>query len=746
MKEFVDLDNPKKNEPGFIDIDPPKVQGYTIEQREKDAHVTMTIQTTGIINSLTSCFSLEEQQRIFNDPLYVELITDIYEEDAVTARAVDNSGTQTGEFVGAIGNVVKLSRLRDQDAFEELKKKNLEMADQLDKGLKESFAGDEMADEVQNFLKVFYIDKMKRAAKGYSDYYLQFKTPLGAAPEPLYPVINTTTDNRKLQENMKKWGTKFPIYSLAIESERTLQILADYWDEKKGKELSSAKEELYRQKLYDNIVSTSIIYDKVMAATETSPIDDKVYAEGVIQNDAIHINPKSNRGTTVMYSGMEAYKMGLENGWHIEDLGFVAAFHNIVVHENNSIRYNGNTSKSGFKEYKELKYDNPDRPAPGADRKAYIDEITKYYDEVKKTPITTPEKRKEVMDHMAALVRKGVENKCLLAYKKEGKTKVESPLSIVTYFDQMTKNVEYRNKQIEKGKQKAISSKVISTGDRRVDNIMYDLNAPRTDFRFTSENEEHKNLREAMEKLKIFLDNHKGVKVEDLKTKEAKEEYLASYLGKLEAVRHYSKIYQDKKKTASSSGGMQRLNGAKRASTFVNNEIKAISEYLKENTNGANYESIEAFKTRMATNKLMDTYNNLSTIVMLRSDPKGVKMLSDMAADIMVGRIAAAKGKEGAKAFESMGTSVLKENIVKSSEFKSMMKSYLNDKTMTPAKLAEELSGDGALNRLKSVRNNMKKFEENQKKQEAEKQAAAKKAADAKAKKAKTESKKGKAK
>nr|MCR4608784.1 hypothetical protein [Eubacterium sp.] len=295
------------------------------------------------------------------------------------------------------------------------------MADQLDKGLKESFAGDEMADEVQNFMKVFYIDKMKRAAKGYSDYYLQFKTPLGAAPEPLYPVINTTTDNRKL---------------------------------------------------YDNIVSTSIIYDKVMAATETSPIDDKVYAEGVIQNDAIHINPKSNRGTTVMYSGMEAYKMGLENGWHIEDLGFVAAFHNIVVHENNSIRYNGNTSKGGFKEYKELKYDNPDRPAPGADRKAYIDEITKYYDEVKKTPITTPEKRKEVMDHMAALVRKGVENKCLLAYKKEGKTKVESPLSIVTYFDQMTKNVEYRNKQIEKGKQKAISSKVISTGDRRVDNIM----------------------------------------------------------------------------------------------------------------------------------------------------------------------------------------------------------------------------------------------------------------------------------
>ncbi len=130
----------------------------------------------------------------------------------------------------------------------------------------------------------------------------------------------------------------------------------------------------------------------------------------------------------------------------------------------------------------------------------------------------------------------------------------------------------------------------------------------------------------------------------------------------------------------------------------------------------------------------------------LRSDPKGVRVLSDMAADIMVGRIAAAKGKEGAKAFESMGTSVLKENIVKSSEFKSMMKSYLNDKTMTPAKLAEELTGDGALNRLKSVRNNMKKFEENQKKQKAEKQAAAKKAADAKAKKAKTESKKGKAK
>ena len=90
----------------------------------------------------------QEQQKIFNDPLYVELITDIYEEDAVTARAVDNSGTQTGEFVGAIGNVVKLSRLRDQDAFEELKIKNLEMADQLEKGLKESFAGDEMADEV----------------------------------------------------------------------------------------------------------------------------------------------------------------------------------------------------------------------------------------------------------------------------------------------------------------------------------------------------------------------------------------------------------------------------------------------------------------------------------------------------------------------------------------------------------------------------------------------------------------------
>ena len=88
----------------------------------------------------------------------------------------------------------------------------------------------------------------------------------------------------------------------------------------------------------------------------------------------------------------------------------------------------------------------------------------------------------------------------------------------------------------------------------------------------------------------------------------------------------------------------------------------------------------------------------------------GKRKIADWAADIITGRFATSK-TSGSRAFNDMGADLMKKSIKNNSDFKKLIKSYLDDKNMTPKKLLEELTGDGILRRMKDSASNLKKFE-----------------------------------
>ena len=93
------------------------------------------------------------------------------------------------------------------------------------------------------------------------------------------------------------------------------------------------------------------------------------------------------------------------------------------------------------------------------------------------------------------------------------------------------------------------------------------------------------------------------------------------------------------------------------------------------------------------------------------------------AADILVGRFASSN-TVGKKAFNEEGYDVMRNNIRNNSDFKNLMKTLLNDRTMTPEKLVNELTGEGIMRRLKDSKANIKDLE-NKIKERAEKSKAA---------------------
>ena len=86
----------------------------------------------------------------------------------------------------------------------------------------------------------------------------------------------------------------------------------------------------------------------------------------------------------------------------------------------------------------------------------------------------------------------------------------------------------------------------------------------------------------------------------------------------------------------------------------------------------------------------------------------------------MVGKLI--ESKAGEKVFNEMGAEMMKSEILKDSDFQKLMTNYGKDRYMNPAKLAQELRGDGVIRQLKSINNQMKKTSEKLDKKAAQKQ------------------------
>jgi hypothetical protein len=620
-------------------------------------------------------------------------------------------------------NDKKIQDVIDYNNFKHYKKQMGVAADMMDKIINDNVINqDEVNQTTKEFLKSCSSKPLYRAQKGYNSYYVGYKNPLGTGNTSLLACFVTNIEDDKLQKNIKKYQSKFPAHQMIIDSENQLQTLADYWEEKdkaKGK-LKPEREKEYRQKLYDQTLIISAEYSKSMKFLEKKENCVALHNDEVIdkKNDPWHLHPKAARGTKPFLSGLTAMKTGLENGWAIDDIGMLAAFYGIICGEKIKASCNGGITFDEFKEYPEPNYGSKEK-------KEYIEKLEKHWKKIEETKLSSIKDRQKLLDDADELIREGIKEKYLTEVQN-GKV---VPNGYTQYYIQTYKQRPVRDLEISKGNDPGFyagKDNVITDNRTRINLFAADLNAPRTDFRFSDENEEHKNIRIAVEKLQGFKEKKPAPK--DDADKDVILQHAAEYLGKLDAVQYYSKIYRDiKKNKANTLAGKKRLNGAVEASKYAIVEKQELMDHLKELGVIRADETLEGFRRKVALQKMSNAYNEIANMQEMPGTPAEKKALMDKTADIMVARMIGSAESSGFKAVNSMGTEILKNQILNDKTFKKMVNDCLKDNTMTPQKFANEMMNDGAINRLKTINSNLKKVETNMNAEEAKKAEASRK-------------------
>ena len=589
-----------------------------------------------------------------------------------------------------LGNAVQVQIVRDKKAYNKIKNKYIELADFTDNKTDKYVENDNIGMEMKEFVKARISSRLRRAAKGQSNLALVNKTPLGHGIRAVTDAILLKFEDDHLRNNMKKWQSKFPVYRLSIEGEKQLQTFADYYDEKEkaGGVLNPEREQFYRQKIYDQTVSMIPMMNKVFASVENKKIHDQLQQDEVIMDDQFCIHPAAQRGAKTLYSSLNAYKTGLENGWSMDDIPYIAVFNMLIEEKNVQTTVGYTTELEGYENREPLQY--------GSDaEKEFFERMRALSNEIKEKPIKSAKDRDKFIDKMNSLVEEGINNH----YHSTG--------SIARYYQQLKLRQFDRSLNIGMGREVPFYENPVLVGDdRRLAPIMSDLTAARTDKWWSKESTVHENLRKAAEGLQKFMKENPAPGADA--DKKTLMEYSTQYLAKLDAVQHFSKLYQEAREGASTEGGKDRLRGARDIYSFAEREKVELLERMKTKTK--EFETINDLRKAAITEKMTSAIQKLANMNAMPLTDGGKRKMADWAADIMTGRFALSK-TSGSQAVNDMGTELMRSSIKNNSDFKKIIKSYLNDKTMTPAKLVEELTGDGILRHLKESASNFKKFE-----------------------------------
>ena len=713
-----------------IDVQDLNVKIKEQQEFEKKVGESIGRNTTGLLDGMVGVFPRKLQEKFTSTEIYDDLHgglgVEVNGQEALIDRTFVNSDD---DYIIPTGDGKRVEKVLDRNNLAAYKKKMVTAADMIDKMADTSITdNDEASLTAKEFIKTTSSKLLRRAATGCNNPYIGLKNPLGFGGESIIPTIGMSIEGNKLQNNIKKYQHKFPIHQMLIDSENQLQTFSDYWKEKEkaGGVLSSAKEKAYRQMLYDQTVVIAAQYNKVINFVTKKENCEALHNDEVIdkKNDPWHIHPKSIRGTSPFNTGLTATKVGLENGWAVDDIGMLAAFYDVYYKIDNRTKNNGHLEFDKFVEYDKPDYGTTD-PVKAAEKKAYIEKLGNHWKKIENTKLTSKEDRKKLLDESEELIQEGIKNKYL--------TKVDNgmdvPLPEVKYYLQTAKQRPLRDKLIESGKEPGFyagKDNIITENRSRIDLIMRDLNAKRTDLRLSNENEDHKNVRLALEDLKKF--NKKPVP-DNNADKEKLSDYAEEYLAKLDAVQHYSKIYQKARSGASSSGGKKRLSGAVEADRYAEREKQALLERFKEAGLARPEETIDDLRSSLAIRKMNKRINKINSINKMPETEKGKNNLKSFTADILVGRLIMVKGSNGYKVAGSMGTEVIKDKIMKDKDFNNLFNSYIKEGKMTPQNYTKELMGDGVVNRLKEINAKLKKTSKEMTAEEAKKKAA-KQAAD----------------
>ncbi|MCR4687440.1 MAG: hypothetical protein K5659_07710 [Lachnospiraceae bacterium] len=668
-----------------------------------------------------------EGEQLLNDSEYMNLVDNASEEYPEAFQYDYYDGT----FCDPMGGGVKITPGTNVKNYKKWVKDAKKINDKIEKYIDDKASSEEISEEYAETYKAITTDRINRTLDGYSDEYISGKTPLGMVNCAI-DACSTSELNKESSEIMAKWNRKFPLWSYYKTGEKQLRTLTEYWkDKEKNKgELSLEKEDKYRKQLYESTVKMINYQQKMLNAvvdptTNKQLVDDNVFDRN---NNPYHIHPYSARGITASYKTHETYKACLENGWAIDDIALVAAFSTYLSYTESCVMSKRSAISLDRAEFRDEPLFSND---PKGLKVAHYKKAVELYEKIKTSRLSGPIEREKFIKEMTDIINEAREKKL---YFVDG---ANNTSTVFNYFDQVKKDVDYRTKMIAAGKEYATFATDFTKKTKRdteLFNAVNTFNTPRSKNR---ESDEHKELREAVEDLQALIDEKlnlensektkKKIMTEDAKKKaksdpeaykeltleqidkisifnseDAAFEYAGKYLSKLDEVVYKSRAYQKEKDGTSSTIGQERLKGARDIEKFAKKEENRLLKdfvrkgYLPEGSD------LSSFRNYVCTITMKKAVNAINKFKAMPQTPAEKKEFNSLVADVIVSKLANVPSDH--PLIDIMGSNILKQEILKSSEFKGMMKDFYKDKTMTPSKVITDIEWKKKMLDVKSIK------------------------------------------
>ncbi|SNU04493.1 hypothetical protein SAMN06297422_10135 [Lachnospiraceae bacterium] len=691
MKEYEGITIEELKNQGIKIPDLTKQEEAEFKAKEACYHYAFYMDANGARNIMLGAVDKKEEKIVLNNSTFEKVVTST--EEPEDGYIIDRAFAPANVYIqGTSGSGFRPNKVIDEEAYKEYQEVLDDAADQMEKIIVDHTPDDMTGQKARNVLNVLAPDVLRNIKKGYSDEALSYKTPLGMCIGTFTACVNAQMYDDILVNNINKHKDDFPIYDVIIEGGRLKKSAIDYYEakEKAGGTLSVEEEKKHRQAIYENVIAMKPYYDTVVKKLEEPGFDEVAFKDRLIDpgNKAFHLHPSTHRGSAVTQASLDAYKMGLENGWPLDDIALISAFYSTALSLKYNAEGNGGMSQEEYKAYDPPQYGSPEKEKAAK-------KMLSFYEGLKNKPIKSLEDRKTILNEMSDIFYSSAEKGFLNSNNKKNKLDATAE-----YFKQLDVQRIERELKIVAGKEQAFFEPVKPGNDIKFNEIYDRLNTTRTDKWASNESKYHSNLQHAIDELKQFRENHKAPKKDA--GKEAVDKYYSEYLAKLDKVQHYAKIYVDKRKGASTEGGKQRLKGAADMSAFTDSEKKRIQRELEALDLSYRGKNIDQIRVGFVGNQMMNSAVELANMQNMPNTVESIEKVTSLAADIMIGRIVSnGKAKSGSKVLEDIGADMMKQEIMKSSDFKKMMNGYIKDKTMTPEKLVNELSGDGAVRKIK---------------------------------------------
>ena len=663
----------------------------------------------GLQNIQTS-IETKDEFTLSSDSLYDELTNqdEDLEETLSTKTFNLQDKREDYNYVGIQNNSFRIYDVKNKRAFEEYKKKAEQLIDEVDERIDEVTSKNENGLYTGKLLKSIGTDRVRRAIAGYPDSYMALKYPfiyginaIGACLEAR--VNGDEYSGKTLSQKIEKWRDDFPIHDAYTDGAEMIDNLIEYDIAKKKGTLSPEREEVFRNMLYSNILQLKDDFEKIESVITDPEKNKAVYEDRVVSvgNDPFHLHSKSARGCLSATVSLEMYQAGLENGWAIEDLAVLAAFNYNYRKNKYDLECNGSMSLDGYKEYETPKYKNDDH-------KKYFQDMGDLVEKIKTTRLKDVKDRNALLNEMKELIDKGIEKNYLIQNQPKE--------AFNAYFH----DARLRDRNIKKGKEKAVYNTDVRKNATEVDKtniISATFNTKRSIVFFGKESDEHEAVRKSIDEYKKILKNKPDIENYKDPNDPGKVDYYSDdfenkiqQFEKLEEIQFKSRIYINAKMKdgVSSEAGKERLRGAKASEKYAKNTKLKIMEEFKKDFQNISVGTIEEFRKDISKYKADRAFDKISSMKAFPKGKKAVNELWDAAADMMVHKFAESKVEANVNAFNIKGRNTLKQEILANSDFKSLMKQYMKDKTMNPEKLASELRSDMALVKMSKISKELK--------------------------------------